>query len=119
MFGFKKRPENDIWQYHVVTMVTGSEKTIHEVNMYSSVTKVFDDFPISFPYKGNTKGEALGGGKRNKFISLTVKQACKFFKKHKLILQVNSDFEVFQYIKDHLPRELWEYDIHTKYAKFN
>ena len=52
-------------------------------------------------------------------MSLTVKQACKFCKKHKLVLQVDPDDEVFQYVKDHLPRELWKYDIHTKYAKFN
>ena len=52
-------------------------------------------------------------------MSLTVKQACKLCKKHKLVLQVDPDDEVFQYVKDLLPRELWKYDIHTKYAKMN
>ncbi len=121
MFGFKKKPENDIWQYHVKTIMSDSEKNIHESNAIYYVTKVFDDFPISHPvfHKGGV--EAPGGGKKSSALrSLTVKQACKFAKKHKLVLEVDpDDKEIFQYVKEHLPRELWEYDTCTKYARFN
>lgn len=120
MFGFKKKPENDIWQYHVDTVVSGSEKDIRESNAIYSVIKVFDDFPISHPVFFKGGDEALGGGKSSEMRPLTVKQACKFAKKHKLVLEVDpDDKEIFQYVKEHLPRELWKYNTCTKYAKFN
>ncbi len=124
MFGFKKRPENDIWQYYVNTVIKDEDdKYLREANVGIFVVKTCKEYLESTPmYNGRRyKEPSFGGGKPLICKALTVKQACKFCKKHKLILEVDPDdsIEIFEYVTKHLPRERWKYNSVTKYARFN
>ena len=124
MFGFKKRPENDIWQYYVNTVIKGKDdKCLHEANVGIFIVKTCKKYSEFTPMHNGRryKEPSFGGGKPSICRALTVKQACKFCKKHKLILQVDPDdsYEIFEYFAKHLPRECWEYNSLSKYARFN
>ena len=123
MFGFKKRPENDIWQYYVNTVIKGKDdKCLRESNVGIFIVKTSKKYSEFTPMHNGRryKEPSFGGGKPSICRALTVKQACKFCKKHKLILQVDpDDKEIFEYVTKHLPREYWMYNSVTKYARFN
>jgi len=123
MFGFKKRPENDIWQYFVDAVISGTESDIYNSNVIFFIIKTNKNFLESTPtHNGKRfKNPSFGGGKPTIYKDLTVKQACKFCKKHKLVLEVDPDesFEIFEYVTKHLPRERWMYNSFSKYARFN
>ena len=108
MFGFKKRPENDINQYHVLI-----PRNKH------------GDFTMVFIVKTTDFNRMIAENKDDpKFKSGSIKEAIKYvkYRKGRTILQVfpeELEGTVFQYVQKHCPRSLWEYDLTSKYSIFN
>lgn len=107
MFGFKKRPENDINQYFV--RVPRDKKTRKGCLEVIKTTDYNRDIAL------NTEDPF------SKCIS--IKSAIKYAKKHRSILYVSpegmTENNIFQYIKNHVPRELWRFSAMSDCYRFN
>ncbi len=107
MFGFKKRPENDINQYFA--MIPRDKNWVKNSIEIIKVTDYNRDIALNKedPFSKN----------------VSIKRAIKYAKKHRAILSISpegmTENNVFQYIKDHVPRELWKYSALSSYYKFN
>lgn len=106
MFGFKKRPENDISQYFA--MIPRDMDWIKNSIEIINVTERNLDIALNKedPFSKN----------------VSLKSAIKYAKKHGTVLSLSPEGmapEVFQYIEDNLPRNLWKYSALSKYYKFN
>ncbi|MCR4943920.1 MAG: hypothetical protein K5986_05605 [Clostridium sp.] len=100
MFGFKKKPENDINQYYVC-IVSRNPKCIVVSN-----TNHKNFIPLSLIK------ESIADGDKS-IHALTAKQAVKYCEKHdcEILLQPSAlDEDIIRYFEEKVPRYLWRWD---------